>query len=97
MSFQVFYPHWYCALCICLQHRGSRTPVHQSFIDWFSSAKAVYRRDPWGPMLVGRSSDTYQLPHPFRQPLHFIVITVTTVALPVSMQFLRDDPYVEPS
>jgi hypothetical protein len=28
----------------------------------------------------------------FREPLHFIVITVTVVALPMSKGFLRDDP-----
>jgi len=36
-----------------------------------------------GPMLVGRSSDTYQLSHPFRHPLHFIVTTVMVVTLPL--------------
>jgi hypothetical protein len=50
-----------------------------------------------GPMLVGRSSDAYQLSHPFRQPLRFIVMSVTVVSLPVSMGFLRDAPYLEPS
>jgi hypothetical protein len=28
----------------------------------------------------------------FREPLHFIVITVTVVTLPMSKGFLRDDP-----
>ena len=30
-------------------------------------------------MIVGRSSDTYQLSHPFREPLQFIVIAVMSV------------------
>jgi hypothetical protein len=47
-------------------------------------------------MLVGRSSDTYQLSHPFRKALHFTVTTVTVVTLPVSMGFLYDGPYVDP-
>jgi hypothetical protein len=32
-----------------------------------------------GPMIIGGSSDTYQLPHPFREPLQFIVMSVTGV------------------
>jgi hypothetical protein len=36
--------------------------------------------------------------YPFREGLHFIIMTVTivtTVTLPVSMGFHRDGPYVE--
>jgi hypothetical protein len=30
-------------------------------------------------MIIGRSSDTYQLSHPFREPLQFIVMSVMSV------------------
>ena len=30
-------------------------------------------------MIIGGSSDTYQLSHPFREPLQFIVIAVMSV------------------
>ena len=30
-------------------------------------------------MIISSSSDTYQLSHPFREPLRFIVITVISV------------------
>jgi hypothetical protein len=33
----------------------------------------------------------------FRKRLHFIVITVTIVTLPVSMTFYRDGPFAEPA
>ena len=42
-------------------------------------------------MLVGSSSDTYQLSHPFRQPLHFMVMTIITVMVrekPIDMGIL---------
>jgi hypothetical protein len=32
---------------------------------------------------------------PFRKPLHFIVITVTTVMLPISIGFFGDGTYAE--
>jgi hypothetical protein len=30
-------------------------------------------------MIIGRISDTYQLPHPFREPLQFTVMSVMGV------------------
>ena len=44
------------------------------------------------PTIIGGSSDAYQLLQPFREPLHFIVRTVTVVTLPTPMQFLSDGP-----
>jgi hypothetical protein len=47
-------------------------------------------------MLAGRSNETYQLSHPFRQPLHFTVMSVMTATLSISMGFLRDGPMRNP-
>jgi hypothetical protein len=35
--------------------------------------------------------------YPFREGLHFIVRTVTVVVFAVPLEFVRDDPYAEPS
>jgi hypothetical protein len=42
--------------------------------------------------LSHRLSSPERVPHPCREPLHFIVTTVTVVTLPMSRGFLRDGP-----